>query len=116
MDIRRFVAYLALAVWLAFTAVLVNSANEWRSSKMRISELTGKLDSIAKEIDWVKKNDVESIQILNRAQKDIASTQTALLDGIDHERIRRTNFEAEGSWWLGLSVLTAALWASKKRI
>jgi uncharacterized membrane protein (DUF106 family) len=116
MDLRKFFAYFTLAIWIAFTAVTVNSANEWLLSKSKLVELQESLDWIVKQVDAIKGNDPDALQRLNRAQKDLASTQTALLTEIGRENVHKKAFESEVWWWLVLTLLVSALWASTKRI
>jgi hypothetical protein len=66
MDLRKFFAYFTLAIWIAFTAVTVNSANEWLLSKSKLVELQESLDWIVKQVDAIKGNDPDALQRLNR--------------------------------------------------
>jgi hypothetical protein len=112
MDLRKFSAYVALAFWIGFTAITVNSMNEWSSEKLRLSEREEKSSDLQADMSKVHPTDLEASKELQGLAKNFHKNSGALIDDLTREHIMKHRLHVELASWFVLTLITCALWAS----
>jgi hypothetical protein len=111
MDLGRFAAYLALACWIAVTAITVTTANEWSAQTNKMELLKIESDEHFSQVLDANPTSLEELKQLRSESKKSVSTTEKSVDAVLLGNLIRKRFWWEFASWMSLTIVTCALWS-----